>query len=120
MLRRGHPEGRNPDDRQRRSLVAYHDGAELPVIAGVPLGIDSSVDYEDSQFLLDTGSSLTFVSDGIVEASNAAGELFGFDRTLQLSNTGASAIAQAAVNFGQEDDITVLRLTFSPAEVVHA
>ena len=101
-------------------LSPYHDGAELPVFAGVPLGIDSSVDYEESQFLLDPGSSLTFVSDGIVEARNATGELFGFERTLQLSNTGASAIAQAAQAFGQEDDITVLSLTFTGAEVLHA
>ena len=92
-------------------LSPYHDGAELPVIAGVPLGIDSSVDYDESQFLLARGSSLTFVSDGIVEARNAAGELFGFERTLQLSNSGASAIAQAAQAFGQEDDITVLTVT---------
>ncbi len=101
-------------------LSPYHDGAELPVIAGVPLGIDSSVDYDESQFLLARGSSLTFVSDGIVEARNAAGELFGFDRTLQLSNSGASAIAQAAQAFGQEDDIAVLSLTFTGAEVLHA
>jgi len=64
-------------------LSQYHDGAELPVIAGVPLGIDSSVDYEESQFLLDPGSALTFVSDGIVEVRNASGELFGFERTQQ-------------------------------------
>jgi hypothetical protein len=55
-----------------------------------------------------------------VEARNAAGELFGFERTLQLSNTGANAIAQAAIEFGQEDDITALTLQFVPAEVVHA
>ena len=101
-------------------LSPYHNGAELPVIAGVPLGIDSSVDYEESQFLLDPGSSLTIVSDGIVEARNASGELFGFERTLQLSNSGASAIAEAAQAFGQEDDITVLTLQFAPAEVARA
>ena len=101
-------------------LSPYHDGVELPVIAGVPLGIDSSIDYEESQFLLAPGSSLTFVSDGIVEARNEAGELFGFERTLQLSNSGANAIAQAAQAYGQEDDITVLSLTFTGAEVPHA
>jgi hypothetical protein len=92
-------------------LSPYLDGVEVPVIAGVPLGIDPSVDYEESEFARPMAGSLTFVSDGIVEARNASGELFGFDRTLQLSNSGASAIAQAAIDFGQEDDITVLTLT---------
>jgi hypothetical protein len=101
-------------------LSPYHDGAELPVIAGLPLGIDGGPEYEESQFLLDPGSSLTFVSDGIVEARNASGELFGFERTLQLSNSGASAIAQAAQAFGQEDDITVLTLALVPEAVTHA
>ena len=101
-------------------LSPYLNGAELPAIPGLPLGIDGGPEYEESQFLLDTDGSLTFVSDGIVEARNAAGELFGFDRTLQLSNSGASAIAQAAQAFGQEDDITVLTLQFASAEVAHA
>ena len=52
--------------------------------------------------------SLPFFSDGIVEAKNPSGELFGFDRMLQISNSRAEAIAQAAINFGQNDDITVL------------
>ena len=33
---------------------------------------------------------LTFLSDGVVEARNASGELLGFDRTLQLSQSGAA------------------------------
>jgi serine phosphatase RsbU (regulator of sigma subunit) len=57
------------------------------------------------------GEPLTFLSDGVVEARNAAGDLFGFECTLQLSSAGAQAIAQAAVDFGQDDDITVLTLT---------
>ena len=95
-------------------LSPYHDGAEVPLAAGLPLGIDPSIEYDESEFALPTASSLTFVSDGIIEARNASGELFGFDRTLQLSNSGAGAIAQAAINFGQEDDITVLTLTRQP------
>jgi hypothetical protein len=92
-------------------LSPYRNGAEVPLIPGVPLGIDSGAEYEESSFLLSTADSLTFLSDGIVEARSASGELFGFDRALQLSNSGAKAIAQAAIDFGQEDDITVLTLT---------
>jgi len=51
-----------------------------------------------------------FYSDGIVEARNPAGELFGFDRTRAISSQSASQIAKAAELFGQDDDITVLTL----------
>ena len=37
-----------------------------------------------------------------------SGELFGFDRVHNLSNQSAFYIADAAKEFGQEDDITVL------------
>lgn len=61
---------------------------------------------------------LTLLSDGVVEAQSPTGELFGFDRTAAISNQSAEAIAQAAQAFGQEDDITVLTLSFVPADVL--
>ncbi len=84
------------------------------------MGISAGIQYEESYSLLDHDTCLTFVSDGVVEARNAQGELFGFDRTAAISTQAAAEIASAAQNFGQEDDITVLTLTFSPAEVQHA
>lgn len=101
-------------------LSPYLAGAELPVIAGLPLGIDGGSEYEESQFFLEPASCLTFLSDGVVEARNSSGELFGFDRSLQLSQSGAGTIAQAAIDFGQDDDITVVTLAFTPLEVAHA
>jgi len=101
-------------------LPPYLDRAEAPAPAGLPLGIAAAADYEESGFLLRPASSLTFLSDGVVEARNKSGELFGFERTLGLSSSGAQAIAQAAIDFGQEDDITVLTLSFAPVEVAHA
>jgi hypothetical protein len=44
----------------------------------------------------------------VVEARRPSGELFGFDRVHNLSNQSAFYIADAAKDFGQEDDITVL------------
>ena len=64
------------------------------------------------------GDTLTFLSDGVVEARNAAGELFGFDRTRQISSDAAQQIAEAAVAFGQQDDITVLTLSLASSGVV--
>jgi sigma-B regulation protein RsbU (phosphoserine phosphatase) len=97
-------------------LSPYFAGAEAPVASGLPLGLSAAVEYEETRFLLAPGQPLTFVSDGVVEARNAAGELFGFERTLAISGTGAAAIARAATDFGQEDDITVLSLTLLPQE----
>lgn len=88
----------------------YLDGRELDLPGALPLGIPNGGEYEPSTFSLTPGSSLTFISDGIVEAMKPDGELFGFDRTEAISTHPASAIAQAAVDFGQADDITVVTI----------
>ena len=59
------------------------------------------------------GDRLVFLSDGVVEATNGEGELFGFERTQQVSNESARYIAQTAQHFGQTDDITVVSLYLS-------
>ncbi len=76
--------------------------------------------FRSQRFQLSAGDSLLLISDGVIEARNTAGELFGFERTREISTQSAEAIAQAAKNFGQEDDITVLTLALAPAEVLHA
>jgi hypothetical protein len=48
----------------------------------------------------------------VVEARNKTGELYGFERTAAISSESAEAIAHAAQAFGQDDDITVLTLTW--------
>lgn len=66
------------------------------------------------------GQQLTLLTDGVVEARDADGKLFGFGRTAALSTQPAEEIARAAQQFGQEDDITVLTLSFTAKEVCHA
>jgi serine phosphatase RsbU (regulator of sigma subunit) len=53
------------------------------------------------------------MSDGVVEAQDKDGQLFGFDRVNNLLQQPITAaeIAAAAQNFGQQDDILVLRIT---------
>lgn len=92
-------------------LPPYRDGEEIPLPPGLPLGITSAADYTETAIRIAAGETLTFLSDGVLEARNATGELFGFDRTRQISVHPAQAIAAAAQNFSQEDDITVLTLT---------
>jgi len=80
----------------------------MTVIPGLPLGLIADASYTEIHCQLAPNERLTFVSDGVLEATNAQGELYGFDRTQAISNQPANAIAEAATQFGQEDDITVL------------
>ena len=101
-------------------LAPYLDGRELALESGLPLGLAANSNYAESTTSLPPGVKLTLLTDGVVEARNQAGELFGFDRTRDLSAQSAESIAQAAQAHGQEDDITVLTLTLASAEVSHA
>ena len=99
-------------------LSPYLNGAEVALEPGLPLGITAASDYAETSLQLAPEDTLTFLSDGVVEAQSRSGELFGFDRTLALSRASATQIATAAQEFGQSDDITVLTLTMEPAAVV--
>ncbi len=101
-------------------LAPYRDGVELATNSGFPLGVARGVAYAETSDSLEPGDRLTFLSDGVVEARNATGELFGFERTTVISTQSAESIAHAAQAFGQEDDITVLAVQFAPVEVLHA
>ena len=96
-------------------LSPYRDGREMELAACLPLGIIPNVEYEQSTFKLNHGDRLTFISDGVVEAQDPKGELFGFERTQQVAHEPARYIAQTARHFGQTDDITVVSLYFVPA-----
>jgi hypothetical protein len=96
-------------------LSPYRDGREMELAPDLPLGVIPSIAYEQATFQLKPGDRLTFLSDGVVEAANPKGELFGFERTQQVSHEPARYIAQTAQRFGQTDDITVVSLYFVPA-----
>ncbi|MFC5860757.1 PP2C family protein-serine/threonine phosphatase [Acidicapsa dinghuensis] len=91
-------------------LSPYLDGGDLNLPGALPLGIPNAGQYENITMQLYPGSRLTFVSDGVVEAQTATGELYGFDRTRAISMKPAAAIAQTAIDFGQADDITVVTI----------
>jgi hypothetical protein len=101
-------------------LPPYINGKELALEGAFPLGAVPAVSFPTQRFQLSQGESLLLVSDGVIEARNASGELFGFERTRAISTQSAESIAKAAQAFGQEDDITVLTLALVPAEVLHA
>jgi serine phosphatase RsbU (regulator of sigma subunit) len=99
-------------------LAPYHNGREVPLESRLPLGISATTEYTEATLPLECGDRLTFLSDGVVEAQNTQGELFGFERTQAISARSAHEIASAAQAHGQQDDITVLTLTFGPAKAV--
>lgn len=88
----------------------YRNGEEMAVDSGLPLGMLGESSYAETRYQIAPGDQLTFVSDGVLEATSPHGELYGFERTRAISSQSAKAIAEAARQFGQQDDITVLTL----------
>ena len=67
-------------------LAPYLQGTEVPLENGLLLVLFPQDGYRESQFQLKLGAQLTVVTDGVVEARNASGELFGFERTRSVQN----------------------------------
>ena len=103
-------------------LPPYLNGKEMAVEGALPLGVVAGMQFPAFHFQLADGDSMMLMTDGVAEAQDAQGRLFGFARISELLGRGAggAALAAAAQAFGQEDDITVLTLAFAPMGVVHA
>jgi hypothetical protein len=94
-------------------LPPFLNQRELEIDGSLPLGLLPSASYDEVSILLHPGDQLSLYTDGLLEARSATGELYGFDRlhTLLASRPSAQQASDAAVAFGQDDDITVLTLT---------
>ncbi len=100
----------------------WHGGdAEELRARGMPLGLMPGMDYEEKEIVLDAGEGVLFYSDGLVEAHNPEGEMFGFPRLGKLvaeHGEGRSLedfLLEELYSFvgegwEQEDDITLLTL----------
>jgi serine phosphatase RsbU (regulator of sigma subunit) len=93
---------------------------------GMPLGLMPGMSYEEKEIKLDVGEGVFFYSDGLVEAHDPKGEMFGFPRLRAL--VGEHGEEQALGEYlmeelysfvgegwEQEDDITFLTLKRSAA-----
>jgi len=94
-------------------IAPYLNGAEVPFTGSLPLGIAGKIEPSLQALQLRPGDRLTFITDGVVEARNPAGELFGFARARIICNEPVDEIMRRAVDFGQNDDITVLRVDYT-------
>jgi predicted ester cyclase len=109
--------------------MPYHrrDGdAEELRARGMPLGLMPGMSYEEKETVLDAGEAVFFYSDGLVEAHDPKGEMFGFPRLRTLvaehgeeRSLGDFLLEQlysfTGEGWEQEDDITLLTLERSPA-----
>jgi serine phosphatase RsbU (regulator of sigma subunit)/predicted ester cyclase len=99
-----------------------HDGQADELRArGMPLGLMPRMDYEEKETTLETGDSTLFYSDGLVEAHDPKGEMFGFPRLRALvaehgeEGSLGNILLEELYSFvgegwEQEDDITLLTL----------
>jgi serine phosphatase RsbU (regulator of sigma subunit)/predicted ester cyclase len=88
---------------------------------GMPLGLMPGMSYEEKHIVLDAGDGALFYSDGLVEAHDPQGEMFGFPRLRELvaehgeERSLEESLLQELYSFvgedwEQEDDITLVTL----------
>jgi len=94
-------------------LPPYLNGLPLAMEGALPLGMVEGAEFSVMRFKLAEGDRMLQLSDGIAEATDADGHLFGFERVLDLlrTNPTAAEVAAAAQKFGQSDDISVISVT---------
>jgi predicted ester cyclase len=105
----------------------HHDGdAEELRARGMPLGLMPGMSYKEKETIVQAGESALLYSDGLVEAHDPKGEMFGFPRLRALiaehgeDRSLGDLLLEELYSFvgegwEQEDDITLLTLRRSAA-----
>jgi serine phosphatase RsbU (regulator of sigma subunit) len=120
-----------PESGRLRYANAGHDlpyrrhGGEAEELRarGMPLGLMPGMEYEEKEIVLEKGDRVLFYSDGLVEAHDPEGEMFGFPRLRRLIAAHGAGSGDKLVDFlltelarftgegwEQEDDITLVTL----------
>jgi len=85
-----------------------------------PLGIIEDCDYQETVVTLTSGDTVVFYTDGIVEAMNEAGDMYGFDRFIDVIDTNRNLDSDAFLrtlmsdvthfvgDAEQHDDLTIV------------
>ena len=96
-------------------LPPFLNGLQVDLPPALPLGLVEHLEFETLEVRIAGTDRLTLYTDGLLEARDRAGALFGFDRIAAFlaHPRDAAEVADAAQSFGQEDDITVLTLTMA-------
>ena len=94
------------------------------VLDALPLGVRAESKYGALECDLEVGDRVVFCSDGIIEANNAEGELFGFEKTSDIIKLGCERdlgsqelidivfgeVGKHSGDVEQEDDQTIVVL----------
>jgi predicted ester cyclase len=119
-------------DPKNGSIKYANAGHDLPLLwhggdceelraRGMPLGLMTGMSYEEKEIVLEAGEGVLLYSDGLVEAHDAKGEMFGFPRLRTLvaehgeNGSLGNFLLEELYSFTgdsweQEDDITLLTL----------
>jgi phosphoserine phosphatase RsbU/P len=122
-------------DSTNRTLVLCSAGQTQPILRkaatgasglietkgdNFPLGILDDAEYEETEVPLSDGDVILLYTDGIVEAMNPAGEIFGFDRLIETTQLSSGDSAESllrgildqvngfAAGAPQHDDLTLI------------
>lgn len=108
-------------------LIATPDGCFYVSCFGPPLGVVESVTYAEASYTLMPDQAVVFVSDGIVEARDAANEMWGFhnlettvcmtsdDRAQGIVANVLSAVRAHVRNTPAADDMTIIATMLRPS-----
>jgi serine phosphatase RsbU (regulator of sigma subunit) len=90
----------------------YLNGSEIPFAGSMPLGLVETAAYPQTDLEMRADDRAVLLTDGVVEARNEQHGFFGFRRVQSLLREGASAhaIADAAQQHGQNDDVTIISI----------
>ena len=81
-----------------RPLYWHDDKIEIIEATGLPLGLFDDADYDEFTFNAKPGDKFVFFSDGILDARNEAGDLFGRSRVEQIVANSDGISAEGLVN----------------------
>jgi serine phosphatase RsbU (regulator of sigma subunit)/anti-sigma regulatory factor (Ser/Thr protein kinase) len=106
-------------------LYTAGGGMKELVATGMPVGLLPGMKYEESEVVLEPGDSVLLHSDGLAEAHNRKGEMFGFPRLREIvavhgGDTDLIGVlrrelaAFSGIEGQQEDDVTLVTLARIP------
>ena len=109
---------------QTQPLLMSAKTAEVTLVETVgdtfPLGILDDVNYEETQLQMEPGDKVVYYTDGIVEAMNKHGDMYGFERLHEVVKSSPAKTAEALMNdiirsvsdftgaAPQHDDLTIV------------
>ena len=108
-------------------LVLSNGGVRFLESTGVPLGLFPEVSHKTGRAILEPGTLVVMYSEGLTEARNPEGEIYGVDRLVQFVSRAAhqetaglvdkilADVGSFSANAPVEDDRTLLLLKVDPA-----